>query len=451
MARKRNPVITTEGGGGGNNDILLIGAAVLGVAYLLGSNKTDPPIPPIPPGDTGTVSVTSIPTGAWVKIDAVDAGVTPISKKSLAVGSHTLQIGYTGYRTVADPFTVVKGLDTAVSYALVINDPDEIISLTTGVVLTSDTAVLLGNPVTLTIPITNSGNRSKNVSVIVKIKEGVNAFAGTLRQTLTTAEVAIAPAGQYSFQVTYIANGTLGTFRSAEITVCINNEMVPYAYVSVGNPFAENKFCLVNGRLLTLVINGYGTVQIGGTGYGGKVSDGIYAFYPNTWAELLFHPHSYVLDVTDASGTEILFDGLGGAVEMNRDRVITVTYPQYAPVLTYVKLWGNRYFPSGLPANPKYWRILHEKVNADGTLTEDFAALEGIDTRNYFYEQVMSLGRFGLQYADENGNWYSWYHPESGVTDYTLWTDVVAVNLSDNGEYWLSWAENNTAVLEFYQ
>jgi len=50
---------------------------------------------------TGSLSVSSVPSGASLSIDKVSKGVTPITVYNLSIGNHAIRITYTGYNAYA--------------------------------------------------------------------------------------------------------------------------------------------------------------------------------------------------------------------------------------------------------------------------------------------------------------------------------------------------------------
>lgn len=69
--------------------------------------------------DTGTLSISSTPSGASVYVDSVSIGSTPITQGSIAPGTHLVEIKYAGYQTYAAQAVVVAGETTTVAPALV--------------------------------------------------------------------------------------------------------------------------------------------------------------------------------------------------------------------------------------------------------------------------------------------------------------------------------------------
>jgi len=70
-------------------------------------------IPPIP--TTGTVNVTSDPSGAQVRLDNVAKGTTPLEITDVSVGVHTIRVEMTGYEPFISPIEVNAGQTTYVT------------------------------------------------------------------------------------------------------------------------------------------------------------------------------------------------------------------------------------------------------------------------------------------------------------------------------------------------
>ncbi|NYT06449.1 MAG: PEGA domain-containing protein, partial [Methanomicrobiales archaeon] len=69
---------------------------------------------------TGSVSITSNPTGASVSIDGVDRGVTPLTISGISEGTHSLSISKSGYEEHTEILTVVVGQTTEVNVSLTV-------------------------------------------------------------------------------------------------------------------------------------------------------------------------------------------------------------------------------------------------------------------------------------------------------------------------------------------
>jgi hypothetical protein len=71
-----------------------------------------------PVQSTGSVYVTSSPSGASVYLDDVYKGTTPNTITSVATGTHTIQISRSGYQTYTGTVSVSSGSTTTVSVSL---------------------------------------------------------------------------------------------------------------------------------------------------------------------------------------------------------------------------------------------------------------------------------------------------------------------------------------------
>lgn len=83
--------------------ILIIGGAGLGL-YLL--TKLKPTVPPVPPEKTGTIRITSEPSGANIKLDSIE-GRTPFTR-TLPVGTYYLIVSKDGYYSKTMAVDVLK-------------------------------------------------------------------------------------------------------------------------------------------------------------------------------------------------------------------------------------------------------------------------------------------------------------------------------------------------------
>jgi hypothetical protein len=73
---------------------------------------------PLAPGTTGSVSVSSSPSGANVYIDNAYKGITPITLDSIAAGTHTVKVDLGGYQDWSQSVQVNAGATTPVSASL---------------------------------------------------------------------------------------------------------------------------------------------------------------------------------------------------------------------------------------------------------------------------------------------------------------------------------------------
>jgi hypothetical protein len=61
------------------------------------------------PDTLGSLSVTTTPAGAFIFIDGVQRGVTPVTIPGLSAGTHTLLLKLDGYQDISTPVTIVAG------------------------------------------------------------------------------------------------------------------------------------------------------------------------------------------------------------------------------------------------------------------------------------------------------------------------------------------------------
>ncbi|KQC03989.1 MAG: hypothetical protein APR53_04245 [Methanoculleus sp. SDB] len=69
---------------------------------------------------TGSVSVTSDPSGASVSLDGVDQGVTPLTISGISEGPHSLTLAKSGYQDYTESVTVVAGQTTSIAVSLTV-------------------------------------------------------------------------------------------------------------------------------------------------------------------------------------------------------------------------------------------------------------------------------------------------------------------------------------------
>jgi PKD repeat protein len=74
------------------------------------------------PTVTGSVSVSSTPSGASVDLDGWDKGTTPVTIEQVKAGSHTLTLKKTGYQNSVQTVTITGGSTTPVNVQLVPQD-----------------------------------------------------------------------------------------------------------------------------------------------------------------------------------------------------------------------------------------------------------------------------------------------------------------------------------------
>ncbi len=73
---------------------------------------------PLPPGPTGSISVSSSPTGADVYLDNAYKGITPVTLTSVSPGSYTVKVQLSGYQDWSDTVQVNADSTSYVSASL---------------------------------------------------------------------------------------------------------------------------------------------------------------------------------------------------------------------------------------------------------------------------------------------------------------------------------------------
>lgn len=81
--------------------------------FLAGCDSHTPPVE-----ETGSVQVTSEPSGAEVYLDNQYRGTTPVSITAIPAGSHTLEVRERGYERWSAPLGVTKGSSANISAVL---------------------------------------------------------------------------------------------------------------------------------------------------------------------------------------------------------------------------------------------------------------------------------------------------------------------------------------------
>jgi hypothetical protein len=72
---------------------------------------------------TGSLDITTSPSGARILLDTVDLGETPVSLTNKTVGNHTLTVVKEGYVTAEYMVTVVENRTTQITISLVPPSP----------------------------------------------------------------------------------------------------------------------------------------------------------------------------------------------------------------------------------------------------------------------------------------------------------------------------------------
>ncbi len=80
--------------------------------------RAPPPAPTVTPAPVSTLEVVTQPAGAWVYVDDVRVGTSPIVLATIAVGAHQLRVEKDGFATVSMAKEVRPGRDEAVSIVL---------------------------------------------------------------------------------------------------------------------------------------------------------------------------------------------------------------------------------------------------------------------------------------------------------------------------------------------
>lgn len=73
------------------------------------------------PDTLGSLSVTTIPAGAFIFIDGVQRGVSPATIPGLSAGTHTILLKLDGYQDISTPVTIAAGKTQDYSSGMVKN------------------------------------------------------------------------------------------------------------------------------------------------------------------------------------------------------------------------------------------------------------------------------------------------------------------------------------------
>jgi phospholipid N-methyltransferase len=163
-----------------------------------------------PPTQTGSIVITSSPSGADVYIDGLYRGITPVTLSGLTTGSHTVRILQSGYNDYSLTTLVYAGQTTTVSTALIISTPTPtqtgsivITSSPTGADVYIDGSYRGISPVTLsglttgshTVRILQSGynDYSTNAKIYTRQTTTVTGFLSPITPVQTTSPAAAVP------------------------------------------------------------------------------------------------------------------------------------------------------------------------------------------------------------------------------------------------------------------
>ena len=111
-----------EGGGGSGGLYFIIGALIVGGAvaayFLLKSKKDEKKEEEEETPTTGSIQVSSTPSGAKAYLDGAEKGTTPLTISNVAVGSHTVKLTMEGYKDYQVSVSVTGGQTATVSATL---------------------------------------------------------------------------------------------------------------------------------------------------------------------------------------------------------------------------------------------------------------------------------------------------------------------------------------------
>jgi serine/threonine protein kinase len=109
--------------------LAIIGIPALVIALVLVIVFTRPkgkPVP-VPKNEYGTVLINSLPSGAFVYLDTVLLGETPVKADRVIPGSHSLELTKAGYATLKPDFKVKAGDSLVLDYTLSLASPEKIL------------------------------------------------------------------------------------------------------------------------------------------------------------------------------------------------------------------------------------------------------------------------------------------------------------------------------------
>ncbi len=144
---------------------------------------------------TGSLYITSSPTGATVTIDGTEDGTTPVTVLGLSPGSHSVTLSLTGYQTASQTVTVSAGTTVSSHFTLVPVSPTTgslyITSSPTGATVTIDGMVDGTTPVAVLG--LSPGSHSVTLSMV-----GYQTYSGSATVTAseeTPVNVVLTPEG----------------------------------------------------------------------------------------------------------------------------------------------------------------------------------------------------------------------------------------------------------------
>jgi len=132
-----------------------------------------------PQPTTGSIRVSSTPSGAMVYVDEIYQGTTPLTIPQVAYGSHTVRLTLTGYTDYPVPVTITSGLPYPLNIQLTQSQPSSttgslsVTSTPSGASITVDSVAKGTSPNTIT-------DLSAGTHTVKMMKSGYVNFSGTV-------------------------------------------------------------------------------------------------------------------------------------------------------------------------------------------------------------------------------------------------------------------------------
>lgn len=137
---------------------------------------------PTPTPETGSISVSSTPSGASIYLDGIYKGTTPMTIEKVEAGSHTINLKYTGYQDWSQNILVVASETTYVSAPLTSTPPKPI----TVSVNTNPRTISAGGSTVVSVVVLSDNSPVPNANVKVGAGGGYFSDTGNTVSTGTT-------------------------------------------------------------------------------------------------------------------------------------------------------------------------------------------------------------------------------------------------------------------------
>jgi hypothetical protein len=288
--------------------------------------------------DSGSVSITSTPSGAAISIDGASVGSTPLAGLQLDAGVHTVMASHIGYQTATEDFTINAGEEKGITLNLVPVVPTVSFVTTVPITLPPTEPITIPTTEPITIPTTEPITIPTTRPITQPTTEPV---------TITIPPTPIG--GGKGWITTHCnVNGAMVTFDSQRAGCTVSDGQCTVEVTVTGTPF----------RTFTVQAPGYQT-------FNGQVTD-----WPaegqtiDLYADLTpIPPQSGAISAaTNPSGASILLNGnFQGYSPITIPDLAAGTYTVlarldgYTPVSQYVTVNNGQtsYFSASLSRSPQ--------------------------------------------------------------------------------------------------